>query len=181
MGQRGPAPKPTELRGLEGNRSHRSISLDATFRPEVGAPDAPRWLTKEAKRAWRRLLPELVRYNLVSTLERDMLAMLCQSIGRMELLERALSAKMSALEAGGHEAVAALVGHTQTGYEMQGVYYQLLSKEQEKVFKLLAEFGLSPAQRARVATAVRQQLQLFEGGKPAPDGGDAPKGFADFR
>lgn len=181
MGQRGPAPKPAELRVLEGNRGHRPISLDSTFRPETGAPSAPQWLTKEAKKAWRRLLPELVRYNLVSTLERDMLAMLCQSIGRMELLERAIAAKMASLAADGREAVAALVGHTQTGYEMQGVYYQLLSKEQDKVFKLLAEFGLSPAQRARVATAVRQQLQLFDGGKPAAPAAGVPKGFADFQ
>lgn len=180
MGQRGPAPKPAELRVLEGNRGHRPISLDSTFRPEVGAPDMPQWLTREAKKAWRRMLPELLRYNLVSVLDRDMLAMLCQSIGRMELLERAITAKMSALAADGHDAAGALVGSTQTGYEMQSVHYQILSKEQEKLVKLLAEFGLSPAQRARVAIAVRQQLTLFEGGRPRSDG-SAPMGFADFQ
>lgn len=180
MGQRGPAPKPAELRAIEGNRGHRPISLDSTFRPEVGAPDAPRWLTKEARKTWRRLMPELLRYNLVSVVDRDMLAMLCQSVGRIELLERAIAAKMAALAEDGKDSIEALVGKTQTGYEVQAVAYQLLSKEQEKAFKLLAEFGLSPAQRARVATAIRQQLTLFEGGKTEPTGG-APRGFAEFR
>lgn len=180
MGQRGPAPKPHELRAIEGNRAHRPLSLDTTFRPEVGAPDAPRWLSKEARKAWRRLMPELLRYNLVSTLDRDMLAMLCQSIGRIELLERAVAAKMGALIERDQDAVGALIGQTQSGYEVQAVVYQLLSKEQEKAFKLLGEFGLSPAQRARVATAIRQQLTLFEGGKTPPSDGQ-PKGFADFR
>lgn len=178
MGQRGPAPKPVELRALEGNRSHRPLgSLDTTFRPEVGAPSAPQWLTKEGRKAWRRLMPELLRYNLVSTLDRDMLAMLCQTIGRMELLERSITARMNECEAAGRDPAGALIGHTHNGYEMQAVVYQLLSKEQEKARQLLAEFGLSPAQRARVATAVRQQLALFEGGKSAGQ----PKGFADFR
>ena len=95
MGQRGPAPKPPELRALEGNRGHRPIgSLDSTFRPEVGAPSAPQWLTSEGRKAWRRLMPELLRYNLITVLDRDMLAMLCQTIGRMELLERSITARM---------------------------------------------------------------------------------------
>lgn len=178
MGQRGPAPKPPELRALEGNRSHRPLgSLDSTFRPEVGAPSAPQWLTKEGRRAWRRLLPELQRYNLVSVLDRDMLAMLCQTIGRLEILERSITARMNEREAAGKDPAGALVGHTHNGYEMQAVVYQLLSKEQEKARALLAEFGLSPAQRAKVSTAIRQQLTLFDGGKA----GNAPKGFADFR
>ena len=178
MGQRGPAPKPPELRALEGNRGHRPIgSVDGTFRPEVGQPDAPRWLTKEARKAWRRLVPELLRYNLLTVLDRDMLAMLCATLGRIELLETAITAKMAARLAAGKDAADALVGSTNNGYEMQAVVYQLLSKEQEKARQLLAEFGLSPAQRARVATAIRQQLTLFEGGKAD---GAAPRGFAEF-
>lgn len=177
MGQRGPAPKPNELRALEGNRSHRPTSLDATFRPEVGTPDAPRWLTKEGRKTWRRLVPELLRYNLLSVLDRDMLAMLCQTVGRIELLERAITARMTKLELDGRESIGALIGQTHNGYEMQAVAYQLLSKEQEKARGLLSEFGLSPAQRARVATAIRQQLTLFPGGKSDA----APSGFADFR
>lgn len=162
---------------LEGNRGHRPLSLDSTFRPEVGAPSAPQWLSKEGRKAWRRLMPELLRYNLVSTLDRDMLGMLCQTIGRCEILERSITARMNGLSAEGGDVARALVDRTHNGYEMQSAVYQVLSKEQDKAMKLLAEFGLSPAQRARVATAIRQQLTLFDGGKS----GQAPSGFAEFQ
>ena len=178
MGRRGPAPKPAALRAIEGNRAHRPNSTDTGFRPDVGAPDAPRWLSKEARKAWARLVPELLAYNLLSAIDRDMFAMLCSTIGRMELLERAIAAKMAAEVERGRDPVGALIGSTHNGYEMQAVVYQLLSKEQEKAKQLLAEFGLSPAQRARVSTAIRQQLKLFDGAGGAPA---APAGFADFR
>ena len=34
----------------------------------------------------------------------------------------------------------------------------------DKLRHLLAEFGLTPAQRARVTPAIRAQLKLFDGG-----------------
>ena len=55
MGTRGPNQKPAELKLLEGNRGHRPVDLSALFRPEVGVPDAPRWLLPEAKKAWKRV------------------------------------------------------------------------------------------------------------------------------
>lgn len=192
MGLRGPAPKPVELKLLEGNRGNRPLDVTGLFRPEVGVPDAPKWLTKEAKSAWRRLSAELVRYNLLSNVDRDAFAMLCQTIGRLDLIERAIAARMATAVAAGRDATDALLASTPNGLQVQAAIYQVLNREQAKLHQLLASFGLRPDARTKVTAAIRAQLQLFEGGHGAAPGGAAseggavgggdelPRGFADF-
>ena len=196
MGQRGPTPKPAELKALEGGRSHRPLNLDQTFRPEVGVPDMPKWLSKEARKAWKRLSVELAHYNLIAKVDREAFSMLCQTIGRLELLERAFAGRIATLaeklknEGKGDDALAeAFLDSTPKGVPIQSALYQVLNREQAKLNSLLAEFGLTPAQRARVTTAIRVQAQLFpvgggEGGSTppvAPVDPHKPKGFADFK
>jgi len=182
MGQRGPAPKPLELKALEGGRSHRPVNLDQTFRPEVGVPDAPRWLNREAKKAWKRLSVELTYYNLLSRVDRDAFANLCQTIGRLEIIERSLSARMARLAADGKDEADAFLDETPNKLKIQSALYQVLNKEQSKLTGYLAEFGLTPAQRARVTTAIRSQLKLIDGnGNPATPEPGGPTGFSEFK
>jgi P27 family predicted phage terminase small subunit len=187
MGQRGPTPKPAELKALEGGRGHRPINLDQTFRPEVGAPQIPKWVSKEGRKAWKRLQTELLHYNVLSKVDQDAFAMLCQTIGRIEQVERAINGRMALRLEEGKEAAEALLDFTPNkGMQVQSAIYQVLNREQAKLNSLLSEFGLTPAQRARVSTALRVQAQLFDvnsGDKPAasPPNSSAPKGFADFQ
>lgn len=181
MGLRGPLPKPAELKVLEGGRGHRPLELDKLFRPEVGAPDAPKWLSVDAKKAWRRLSIELTRYNLLSKVDRDAFAMLCQTIGRLEQIERSIGSRQAKLVADGKDPTDALMDVTPNGLRIQSAVYQLLNKEQSKLHRLLEGFGLRPDARARVTAGIRAQLALFE---PAGGQGDGarhePTGFADF-
>lgn len=189
MGLRGPAPKPVELKLLEGNRGNRPLDVTGLFRPEVGVPDAPKWLTKEAKSAWRRLSVELVRYNLLSKVDRDAFAMLCQTIGRLELIERAIAGRMATAVAAGRDATEALLASTPNGLQVQAAIYQVLNREQAKLHQLLSSFGLRPDARTKVTAAIRAQLQLFDGGHGAAPAGPAsagtggdelPRGFSEF-
>jgi P27 family predicted phage terminase small subunit len=185
MGQRGPQPKPTELKLLEGNRGHRPLNLDQLFRPEVGAPEMPRWLSKEAGKAWRRLRPELLHYNLLSKVDRDAFALLCQTIGRLEQIERSLSATQALLVSQGKDPVGALMDSTPNGLRVQSALYQVLNKEQAKLHRMLESFGLRPDARASVTAGIRAQLTLFDGGKPPANdspgaSSGAPRGFAEF-
>jgi P27 family predicted phage terminase small subunit len=192
MGLRGPAPKPVELTLLEGNRGNRPLDVTGLFRPEVGVPDAPKWLTKEAKSAWRRLSVELVRYNLLSKVDRDAFAMLCQTIGRLELIERAIAGRMATAVEAGRDPTEALLASTPNGLQVQAAIYQVLNREQAKLHQLLSSFGLRPDARTKVTAAIRAQLQLFEGGHGAVPGGtgsqagpaagsdELPRGFAEF-
>lgn len=188
MGQRGPKPKPSELKLLEGGRGHRPINLDQAFRPEVGEPDIPRWLSKEGRKAWKRLAPELLHYNLLSAVDREAFAMLCQTVGRLEQLELAFAGRVAAAVADGADRPGAFekafLDSTPKGMAIQSALYQVLNREQAKLNSLLAEFGLTPAQRARVSTAIRVQASLFDANADRPDtqpvDPSAPKGFAGF-
>lgn len=189
MGQRGPKAKPAELKVLEGNRGHRPVMTDGQLRPTVEVPDPPKHLGREARKEWKRITVELVRYNIVSRLDQQMLGMLCQSVERVALFETALQRRMQRiLELNAadpkriDDPVQAYISKTPQGYEMQCVEYQLLNKEREVLMKLLAEFGLSPAMRARVVlgSPAATQLTLFDGGKAASGGDGGPKSFSDF-
>lgn len=186
MGQRGPAAKPPELKLLEG-RGHRAVDLTSVFRPEVGAPTMPRDLSREGRKAWKRLVPELVRYNLLSRVDSDALEDLCETIGLIKVLRRSINARQELLLTKNEDPAGAVEARTPKGMRIQSPTYQALNREREKLRSWLAEFGLTPAQRARVTTAVRAQLKLFEGGGSAPGGADAPRGpdykpagFAEF-
>ncbi len=185
MGARGPAAKPPELKVLEGNRGGRAIDLTTMFRPEVGAPPMPRDLSREGKKAWKRLVPELLRYNLVSKVDADSLEDLCETIGLIKVLRRAINAKQELLLSRNEDPAGAVEAQTPKGMRIQSPTYQALNREREKLRSWLAEFGLTPAQRARVTTAIRVQADLFDvnkgggPGAPRPDPAEA-KGFADF-
>ncbi len=176
MGQRGPKPKPAELKLLEGNRGHRAVSVDGQLRPAVEVPDPPKYLGREARKEWKRITVELVRYNIVSTLDQHMLGMLCQAVERVVLFETALVRKAALAVESEQPPEAPYISRTAQGYEMQSALYQMLNREREMLMRLLGEFGLSPAMRAKVVTGSRMaQLSLFEGGAAGK-----PTSFDDF-
>lgn len=172
MGARGPVAKPQELRLLEGNRAGRALDLTAGFRPHVAAPTMPTGLSREGKKAWKRLVPELLQYNLLSVIDADALEDLCETIGLLKVLRRSINSEMERLLADGKDPATAVTCSTPNGMQVQSAVYQAMNREREKLRTWLAEFGLTPAQRARVTTAVRKQLSLVDDGKQA--------GFADF-
>ena len=169
MGLRGPKSKPVELKVLEGNRGHRPLDINQMFRPEVGVPDVPKWMGLEGRKAWRRLSIELAHYNILSRIDRDAFAMLCQTIARVEQVEKSLAARSKALSDAGKDPAMAFFDKTPNGLVIQSAVYQVLKREQESLYKFLESFGLRPDARAKVTTAIRAQLQLFEGGKPTAD------------
>lgn len=192
MGQRGPAPKPAELRVLEGNRGHRPLDLSATFRPEVGMPTTPKDLSAGARKVWKRLGPELLRYNLMSVVYSDTFEDLCESVALVKLLRHSLAKRQALMVEQGRDPAEALEVTTPNGLPVQHPRYQILKAERQMMHTLLAKFGLTPAQQADVTTAIRAQLKLFEGegkppaaaGKPPAEGDgtpSAPKGFEEFQ
>lgn len=176
MAGRGFPAKPPELKLLEGNRGGRPIDLTSMFRPEVAAPTMPTGLSRDGKKAWRRLVPELVRYNLLSKVDSDALEDLCETIGLIKVLRRSINARQELLLGRDQDPAEAVEARTPKGMRIQSPTYQALNREREKLRSWLAEFGLTPAQRAKVTTAVRVQAGLFEVGK----GDSEPAGFAGF-
>ena len=154
MGLRGPQPKPTALRLLEGNPGKRALDLSAGVNPRVEIPSAPAHLSKEAKKEWKRITPILEELGLISGLDRTALGLYCQAVGRLVELELAFNGQVKRLEEGGASYVDAVArasqSETPSGYVQQSVMTQLIKNHREQVNRYLMHFGLSPAARARV-------------------------------
>jgi P27 family predicted phage terminase small subunit len=182
MSRPGPAPKPIELKVLEGNRGHRPLNLDATFRPEVGLPPFPKDLSVGARKVWKRLGAQLLHYNLMSVVYSDTFEDLCETVADVKTLRRALRSRQALLRANGQDDATAWEVKTPNGMPVQSPLALNLRNARSDMHKLLDKFGLSPAEQAKVTTAVRAQmsLELVGGASSQAAPGTVPQGIADF-
>jgi P27 family predicted phage terminase small subunit len=152
MGRRGPPPKPTKLRELEGNPSRRPLN-DREPKPKAGRVPCPTWLSAEAKAEWRRIVPELKRLGLLTTVDRTALACYCQAHAELVQATRTLDKEGRVVKvpvvawdkgSGTHEVV---------GHKLQTHPAVRLQRDAfGRVKQFLAEFGLTPASRSRLRT-----------------------------
>lgn len=151
MGLRGPKPESNIIKLLRGNPGRRPIDVSKGPSMEASIPLAPDHLSQEAKKEWRRIIPDLVAAGLLSRLDRAALAIYCQSWGRLVLAEKALSARQrSAIESGEDEAEAVLTQTTPTGFMRESAMFSAVCKLQADCSRYLASFGMSPASRSAV-------------------------------
>lgn len=71
MGKRGPKRKPAAVLKLHGTyRGDRHAGPDVP----VDVPNCPTWLHREARAAWRRIVPQLVEHIGLARIDRELLA-----------------------------------------------------------------------------------------------------------
>ena len=97
------------------------------FRPEVGAPSIPRDISREGRKAWKRMVPELVRYNLLSKVDADALEDLCETIGLIKVLRRSINARQELLISQSRDPAEAVEAETPKGMRIQSPAYQALN------------------------------------------------------
>lgn len=66
MGNRGPLPKPTAIRELEGNPSNRPLNKREPKPTKVIGAEPPAWLSEQAKIYWHRVVPILARTGVLT-------------------------------------------------------------------------------------------------------------------
>lgn len=129
-------------------KSTQTLKLHGTFRkdrhstaapePPVTAPEPPKWLTGAALAEWKRIVPLLIKENCVTAWDRAALTAYCE--------EWKLYSNVT-------QKIRILKGLTVTGSKKQKAEHPLL-RVREKCFRRLlqvcAEFGLTPASRARL-------------------------------
>lgn len=143
MGKRGPAPKPTALRIIEGNPSNRPLQKNEP-KPTAGIPTRPEWLLPEAKHEWSRVVPELERLGLLTVVDRAALATYCQAWARYVEAEAKLSEYGGVLKAKKSDYV-------------QVSPYETISRHSAQIVKAFcAEFGLTPSSRGRMSVGVEE-------------------------
>jgi len=135
----GPPKKPTAWRRMEGNRGKRAWNHSEPQPPE-GTPDCPEHLSEEARAEWYRLVDTLVGMGVISIVDRAVLAAYCQAYGRWVEAEEKLKE-------------TPLLFKTPSGYVQQSPWLNVANKQMELMGRYLAEIGLTPASRSRIAIA----------------------------
>jgi P27 family predicted phage terminase small subunit len=159
MGTRGPAPKPTALKRIDGNPGKRAINrTEPQFAAK--APSCPRHLTPEARREWRRVTRELLDKNLLQVVDRAALAAYCQSWARwVEVEEKMADPKFE------------LIGVTDKGYEYVSPWLTVANQALKQMRSFLTEFGLTPASRTRIQVPEQAEHDEYDKYRRSRPGG----------
>ena len=134
---RGPKPKPTALRRMQGNPGKRGYN-HAEPQPPEDVPDCPSHLNAAARDEWDRLVHVLHDMGVVTLIDRAALAAYCQCYGRWVEAEEKLQTTPMLLK-------------TATGYVQQSPWLSIANKQLELMGRYMTELGLTPAARSRVA------------------------------
>lgn len=141
MGRRGPSPKPTALRVIQGNPGKRPLNQNEP-KPLPIAPKCPPWLDTEARREWKRVAPELERLGLLTVVDGAALAAYCQAYSNMVQARRVLRKEGLTIE------------YTNKAGATNTIPHPMLKVEQDSarlVKTFCAEFGLTPSSRSRMS------------------------------
>lgn len=138
MGKRGPAPKPTNLKVLQGNPGKRPVN---TNEPEFESSEEllkplPH-LSTYAKKEWKRLAPLLLKNGLLTEADTATFGAYCQSYHRWVEAEKLIRAH-------GFTTI------TDKGNVIQRPEVGIANKAMEQMTKFAKEFGLTPSGRTQL-------------------------------
>jgi P27 family predicted phage terminase small subunit len=145
---RGPRPMPTNLRLLRGNVGHRRLESWREPQPVVPTepPEPPEHLTGQyAREEWARVVVELYRMKLITSLDLQPLAAYCDAFERW-CLAKATIAAMAERDPMTH----GMIVKTQAGGAMPNPIVFMAQSAARDMVRYAAEFGLSPSARSRI-------------------------------
>lgn len=137
---RGRKPTPTRLKLVAGNPGKRPIN-GSEPQPAADLPSCPAHLNPSARAEWKRLARDLNRIGLLTMVDRAALAVYCQSYGRWVEAERKLRETPVLLK-------------MPSGYIQHSPWLTIANKERELMARYMAELGLTPSSRSRLAIDV---------------------------
>jgi len=155
----GPAPKPTNLKTLEGNPGKRQISRkEPQPRPEMTT--CPPFIKGAGRQEWKRITKYLYPLQLLTGLDRAALAGYCSSWGLWVEAEQELArlrreyAALAELQKKNPKmkitASNGMVVMTSNGNAIMEPMLSVRKQAMEQMHKFLVEFGMTPASRSRI-------------------------------
>jgi P27 family predicted phage terminase small subunit len=144
MGARGPRPRPTALRVLDGNKGRRPLPQHEPA-PPPGKPACPDFLNDYARAEWNRVADTLYSLGTLSQIDQTMLAAYCTAYARWRQAEEDLE-RMAQTDATTHAAVI----RTKQGNLIQNPMVGIANTARREMQRLAAEFGLSPSARTQI-------------------------------
>lgn len=146
MGKRGPAPAPTALKLVKGERRSRINENEPKPSTRSTPPACPQWLRPEARRVWKRLAPDLRRRGVLTEWDREAFAVYCEAVVHHRQACEILDA-------------SAVIIRGAQGNLVKNPLLQVIRDQAAIIRAFSQEFGLTPS--------ARSTIKVGEGG---PDG-----------
>lgn len=147
----GRKPKPAELKLLTGNPGKRPVKRAAAVgRDRLRAPAPPDWLPDHGKSEWRRVAPLLLAMRVLRDTDLTALAVYCESYARYRQARTDLDTNKS------------MYTDTGTGSLKAHPAVTVLNQALAQMHGFMAEFGLTPSSRSRVASEAPKEKSEFE-------------------
>lgn len=141
MGRRGPPPLPTAIKKQRGTLKKSRELGGEEMAPPPGVPVAPKWLDKEARAEWSRIVPQLVAVNVLTGLDGGALERYCVAHSNWVRAQRAVQTQGTVIK---------------TPFGPQKNPNVKIALDERAAARLLAtELGLSPSSRSRVKAPER--------------------------
>jgi P27 family predicted phage terminase small subunit len=109
----------------------------------------PGHLGEDAQKEWKRLVKELGAMRLLTSADSDALAMYCQTYERWVAASKKLAAE-------------GMVTFTEKGYPVMSPYIAIVNQCIKTMQRLLTEFGMTPASRARIQVPEKKEADPFD-------------------
>lgn len=138
----GPPKKPTALKVLEGNPGRRRLPEEPKFRD--GQVLCPPYLSKDAKLEWKRLAPELLALGLLKPADQSNFARYCEAHSRWKQATEFIR------DNGLFCNVRNKAGEITSSFALPHVKIAEQAAKEARMYG--AEFGLTPASRAKLGT-----------------------------
>jgi P27 family predicted phage terminase small subunit len=137
---KGPPPKPTALKLLDGNPGQRPLNqLEPTL--EVAEPVCPEHLDEIARREWKQVVPILMKMRVLTEGDGAMLGIWCQTYSTLIDLQGRIA------------KTGTLYTTKKGGFVQTNPLFLQMLKCVNVIAKISAEFGLTPSARVRLHAA----------------------------
>ena len=154
MGRRGPKPTPKAVLAKRGSWRAKITKKKKKTRPKKpnlsivkvtgdnsNRPARPQWITGEAQKEWIRVIKDLEEMGVLDKIDRTMLALYCKAYAEWKEAD---------------ELVTSLLIKTSNNNIVQHPALSIRSAAWERLKKICAEFGMSPAARTGMAITPKQ-------------------------
>jgi P27 family predicted phage terminase small subunit len=156
--KRGPRPKPTHLRLLQGNPGRRPLNENEP-QPDIAVdvPEPPAHVYGHAADEWRRIAPGLHRLKLLTAHDLKVLETYCVSYCRWREAEEALAR----VRARDPVMLGLMIKNGKEGEMLENPLVRISRRSAFEMLRYASEFGFTPAARTRIS-------------QPSGDGSDNP-------
>lgn len=146
---RGRKNKPTVLKELEGNPGKRAVNKKEP-KPEIVIPTCPPHLTGPARTEWNRITAELKKLKLIAQVDRGALVAYCMAWGDVVKATNKLKKEGEVII-------------SDKGGMYQNPWMGIKNSAMDRMVKISAEFGMTPASRVRVQVDTPTEEDEMEG------------------